>query len=455
MLALAKEIKVLVCYLISDFVKRVLAKDIPKYVGKEAAVVGWVYRKRESGGIIFVVLRDGTGLVQISIKKGDVDEKSWQAANETTIESSIKASGIVTQDPRAPTGFEIKAKSFANVHIAEPFPITEYQSPELLLDKRHLWLRSQRMVAILKARALVFKYAREFLDKRDFYEVTPPIITVAGGETGANLFEVNYFGRKVYLTESSQLYSEVLIFALEKVYTLAPSFRAEASRTTKHLAEFWHLEPEMAYYDINKSMKLQERLVSYIANKLAEHEDILKVVNVDPATLKAVKPPFKRVKYEEALEIINSRDPNEHLKWGDDFGVPEEKLLTQGEEKPIFVTDWPREIKAFYASPNPKDPRTVLSDDMQAPNGHGEIIGGTERVWRYDELMERIREFERLKGVKFNLENYDWWIDLRRYGSVPHAGFGMGMERLIKWLLNLDHIRDAIPFPRLINRVKP
>ncbi len=309
------------------------------------------------------------------------------------------------------------------------------------------------MTAILKARSYIFRYAREFLDKNGFYEITPPIITMAGGETGADLFEVNFFGQKAYLTESSQLYAEVLIFSLEKVYSFAPSFRAEKSRTTKHLAEFWHLEPEMAYYDINKNMKLQERLVSYIANKLAAKEDILEVLGVDPESLKKVRPPFKRIRYEEAIEVINSKGG--HLKWGDDFGVPEEKMLTEEEEKPVFVTDWPREIKAFYASVNPKDPRTVLSDDMQAPHGHGEIIGGTEREWRYDDLMKRIKEFEELKHVKFNLENYDWWIDLRRYGSIPHAGFGMGMERLIKWLLNLDHIRDAIPFPRLINRVKP
>jgi len=434
--------------------KRVLANEAKKYVGKEIAISGWVYRKRESGGIIFVVVRDSSGIIQAAIKKGNVDEKSWQQASQTTIESSVKLSGVLKQDERAPTGYEVEASSFENLQVSEPFPITEYQSPELLLDKRHLWLRSQRMTTILKIRAYVFRYAREFLDKRGFFEITPPLITVAGGETGADLFEVNYFGQKAYLTESSQLYAEALIFALEKVYSFAPSYRAEKSRTNKHLAEYWHLEPEMAYYNINDNMRLQERLVSYIANKLAkEHDDLLKILNVEPSTLLNVKPPFKRIKYEEAIEIINSNGG--HLKWGDDFGVPEEKMLTEHEEKPIFVTDWPREIKAFYARPNPKDPRTVLSDDMQAPHGHGEIIGGTEREWQYDVLMSRIKEFEQAKGIKFNLENYDWWIDLRKYGSVPHAGFGMGMERLIKWLLNLDHIRDAIPFPRVINRVKP
>jgi asparaginyl-tRNA synthetase len=422
-------------------------------VGKEVVLRGWVYRKRESGGIIFVVLRDRSGIMQVAVKKDVVDNRSWEAAQNTTIESSIIVKGTVRQDQRAPTGFELQASLFRNVQVAEPFPITEYQSTELLLDKRHLWLRSQRMVAIMKARALVFRYARKFLDSRGFYEITPPLITMAGGETGADLFEVNYFDQKAYLTESSQLYAEAMVPVLDKVYSFAPSYRAEKSRTTKHLAEYWHLEPEMAYYNNDKNMKLQERLVSYIANSLADNEDILKTLGLNPEDLKKIKPPFKRVTYEKAIEIVNQKGGN--LKWGDDFGVPEEKMLTEDEDKPIFVYAWPKEIKAFYARVDPKDPRVVLGADLQAPHGHGEIIGGTEREWRMDVLMERMHEVEQAKGIKFNLDNYQWWLDLRRYGSVPHAGFGMGMERVIKWLLNLDHIRDAIPFPRMINRLTP
>jgi len=428
-------------------------EDAVKKVGKEVTLRGWVYRKRESGGIIFVIIRDRTGIMQIAVKKDSVNANSWKDAQEATIESSIIVKGVVKQDQRAPTGFELQASSFKNVHVAEPFPITEYQSTELLLDKRHLWLRSQRMTNIMKARSLIFRYARKFLDSKGFYEITPPLITMAGGETGADLFEVKYFDQKAYLTESSQLYAEAMVPVLEKVYSFAPSYRAEKSRTTKHLAEYWHLEPEMAYYNNDKSMKLQERLVSYIANKLAENDDILKSLGVNADDLKKIKPPFKRIKYEEAIEIINSKGGN--LKWGDDFGVPEEKMLTEDEDKPIFVYAWPKELKAFYARVDPKDPRVVLGADLQAPHGHGEIIGGTEREWQMDRLMERIHEIEQVKGVKFNLENYQWWLDLRRYGSVPHAGFGMGMERVIKWLLNLDHIRDAIPFPRMINRLAP
>ncbi len=427
--------------------------DSTKVPGSDVTLSGWIHRKRGSGGIIFVVLRDVTGLIQAAIKKDTVDEKSWNAATDAGVESSVEISGTVKEDKRSPTGFELGAKSFKTINASEPFPITEYQSTELLLDKRHLWLRSQRMIAAMKARSYVFRYAREFLDKRGFFEITPPIITKAGGETGANLFETDFFGSKAYLTESSQLYSEAMIFSLEKVYAFAPSFRAEQSRTTKHLAEYWHLEPEMAYYDNRKSMALQEMLVSHIASRLASNPAILKEFGVSADCLLKMKPPFKRISYEDALNLLN--DKGFGLKWGDDFGVEHEKALTETEEKPMFIFNWPKEIKPFYMPINPKDERTVLCADLQAPYGHGEIIGGSERIWRLDELLERMKEVEKAKGIKFNMENYNWWIDLRRYGSVPHAGFGLGTERVIKWLLNLDHIRDAIPFPRMSNRLSP
>ncbi len=268
------------------------------------------------------------------------------------------------------------------------------------------------------------------------------------------MFAIDYFGQKAYLTESSQLYAEAMIFSLEKVYSLVPSFRAEKSRTVKHLAEYWHLEPEMAHYDNKKNMQVQEKLVSHIANRVAQKdEDILKEVGVSRESLLKIKPPFKRIRYEEALRILGEKGTS--LNWGDDFGVPEEKLLTEDEEKPIFIYDFPKELKAFYMPINPKDPRTVLASDMLAPHGHGEIIGGSERIWKLDQLMERMADVEKQKNVVFDKKKYEWWIDLRKYGSVPHSGFGMGMERLIKWMLNLDHIRDAIPFPRMMNRAYP
>ena len=428
--------------------------DAVKSPGKAVNLSGWIHRKRQSGGIIFVVLRDVSGLMQVAIKKDAISSDAWNGAMSSTVESSVNISGIVKQDPRSPTGYELTATDFKNVALSEPFPITEYQSTELLLDKRHLWLRSQKMIAVMKARSYVFRYAREFLDKNGFFEVTPPILTKAAGETGANLFETDFFGSKAYLTESSQLYAEAMAFSLEKVYSFAPSFRAENSRTTKHLAEYWHLEPEMLYFDNRKSMKLQEKLVSHIASRLAtKNHDLLKELNVDGEGLLKIKPPFKRLKYEDALGVLNDKGFN--LKWGDDFGVEHEKALTEAEDKPVFVYNWPKEIKPFYMPINPKDERTVLCSDMQAPHGHGEIIGGSERIWKLDDLLSRMKEVEEQKGIKFNMDNYGWWIDLRRYGSAPHSGFGLGIERVIKWLLNLDHIRDAIPFPRMSNRLEP
>jgi asparaginyl-tRNA synthetase len=430
-------------------------KEAKTKIGQEVEIKGWIYRKRSSGSILFILVRDSDGVIQTVVRKDLVDEQSWKEAEDAKIEASVDIIGIVKEDKRSPVGVEIEVSKFRSIANAEPFPITEYQSTELLLDKRYLWLRSIKMTNIMKIRALVFRYAREYLDSQGFYEITPPIITKAGGETGSSLFEVNYFGEKAYLTESSQLYAEAMIYSLEKVYSFAPSFRAEKSRTVKHLAEYWHLEPEAAFYDLEKLMKLEEGLVSYIANKLADSaEDTLKQLGVDPNYLRSIKPPFKRITYEEALKIVNEKG-NRNLKWGDDLGADEEKILTADEKLPIFVMYWPREMKPFYMPINEKDPRTVKCVDLQAPMGHGEIAGGSERIWKLDELLERFKEVEKATGVKFNLDHYAWYIDLRRYGSVPHAGFGMGMERVIKWLLNLDHIRDAIPFPRMINRVFP
>ena len=423
-------------------------------IGRSIVIKGWIHRKRSSGGKMFAVIRDVTGTVQCVIDKGKVGEKGWASADSAYLESSIIVKGIPRRDERAPGGVELDVEELQVVHSGEQFPITEYQSAEFLLDVRHLWLRSQRMINIMKARAHIFRYARDFLDKKGFYEISPPLLTSAGGETGASMFEVQYFDQKVYLTESSQLYAEVMVPALEKVYSFAPSYRAEKSRTTKHLAEYWHLEPEMAYFDNSKSMALQEKLVSSIANRLGKaDEETVKHFGVSPESLSGIRPPFKRLTYEKAIEILN--DKGDKKKWGEDFGVEEERLLTEGEKLPVFVYNWPREIKPFYMPINPKDDRTVLCADLLAPNGHGEIIGGSERIWKLDELMERLGEVETTQHVKFDKEKYSWWIDLRRYGSVPHSGFGMGIERVIKWLLNLDHIRDAVPFPRMMNRIKP
>ena len=422
-------------------------------IGKSITIKGWVYRKRSSGGKMFAVVRDVSGTVQCVVDKSKVGDREWNAIDSAYLESSVIIKGVPRKDERAPGGVELDVEDLMVVHSGEQFPITEYQSPEFLLDVRHLWLRSQRMVNIMKARAHIFRYARDFLDRKGFYEVSPPLLTSAGGETGASMFVVQYFDQKIYLTESSQLYAEAMVPALEKVYTFAPSYRAEKSRTTKHLTEYWHLEPEAAYYNLEKIMKLQESLVSSIASRLAKEKGLMDFFGITQESLLRVRPPFKRITYEKAIEIIQQKGSRK--KWGDDFGVEEEKLLTENEEKPIFVYAWPKELKAFYASMNPKDDRTVMAADMQAPHGHGELTSSSERVWELDELIRRMDEVEKAQGVKFDREKYSWWIDLRKYGSVPHAGFGIGMERLIKWMLNLEHIRDAIPFPRLINRTSP
>ncbi len=437
---------------------KISAKTVPiskalSSTGKSMTIRGWIYRKRSSGGKSFAIIRDVSGTVQCVIDKAKVGEEEWGALDKAYLESSIIIKGKPRKDERAPGGVELDVEDLMVVHSGEQFPITEYQSAEFLMDVRHLWLRSQKMTNIMKARAFIFRYARDFMDKEGFFEVSPPLITNAGGETGASMFEVDYFGQKVFLTESSQLYGEAMVPVLEKVYTFAPSYRAEKSRTTKHLTEYWHLEPEAAYYNLDDIMKLQENLVSSVASKLAKDEDVLKALGVEKESLLKVKPPFKRITYDKAIDIIQQKGSKK--KWGDDLGVEEERLLTEHEDKPIFVYAWPKELKAFYASINPKDERTVMAADMQAPHGHGELTSSSERVWVYDELIRRMDEVERAQGVKFDRKKYSWWIDLRRYGSVPHAGFGIGMERMIKWMLNLEHIRDAVPFPRLINRISP
>ncbi|MCX8197967.1 MAG: asparagine--tRNA ligase [Candidatus Micrarchaeota archaeon] len=409
---------------------------------------GWVHRSRTSGGICFLVVRDSTGVVQCAIKKDAVGESSFISASQAYIESTILVEGVVKQDARAPGGYEISASSVKLVAQGEPFPIAKDQSVEFLLDTRHLWLRSQRLTNIMKARHKIIFYLREFFEKEGFWELAPPIITGAACEGGSTLFEISYFGEKAYLTQSSQLYAEVFTTALENVYVLAPSFRAEPSRTVRHLCEYWHLEPEMAFYDQKMNMRLQERMLEYVCQKMADsHPDLLLAIGRQPEKLKAVRAPFKRMTYEEAVEIAARSGAN--IKKGQDLGADEEALLTKDEEKPVFVTNFPKEIKAFYMREDPSNPGTVLNADVLAPEAHGEIIGGSERIWEYDELMRRLKE------NNLNPKDYEWYIDLRRYGPFPHSGFGLGIERLVKWMLNLDHIRDAIPFPRTINRVYP
>ncbi len=415
---------------------------------KSVKIRGWVHRSRTSGGLAFLVIRDSTGVMQCAVKKDIVGEAAFAAASGAFIESTILVEGAVKEDKRAPGGFELAASNVQLVGISEPFPIAKDQSVEFLMDTRHLWLRSQRLTAIMKARHKIIWYLREFFESEGFWELAPPIITGAACEGGSTLFPLDYFGGKAYLTQSSQLYAEVFTTALEKVYVLAPSFRAEPSRTVRHLCEYWHLEPEMAFYNQKMNMELQEKMLEYVAQKMAaNHADLLLAVGREPEKLKAIRAPFKRMTYADAVELAIKKGAN--IKMGQDLGADEEALLTKDEDKPIFVTNFPSDIKAFYMREDPDNPGTVLNADCLAPEAHGEIIGGSERIWDYAELMGKI------KANNLNLKDYDWYVDLRKFGSYPHSGFGLGIERLVKWTLNLDHIRDAIPFPRTINRVYP
>lgn len=421
---------------------------LEKLEGKEVSLRGWVYRTRSSGNMVFAVVRDSSGIMQVTVKKDKVPEKDWLAATSAYVESSLIVRGVVKKDERAPGGYEIQATGYELISQGEPFPISKDLSEEYLLDVRHLWLRSQKMTNIMKARSYIVNYLREFFAKEEFFELPPPIITKSGCEGGATLFEMNYFGEPAYLTQSSQMYAEVFIYSHEKVYVLAPSFRAEKSRTIRHLAEYWHLEPEMAFYDQKMNMDLQERMVHHVvSNMVKHHPELLKACGRDPLDLEKVTLPFDRLDYSKAVDRVNELGGK--MNHGEDFGADEEALLTKDTFKPLFIHNFPKDIKAFYMREDPKKPGTVLNADLLAPQKHGEIIGGSERIWHYDELITRMKE-QNLK-----IEDYQWYVDLRKYGSVPHSGFGLGVERLVKWTLNLDHIRDTIPFPRTINRCYP
>ncbi len=416
--------------------------------GKEISLRGWVYRHRSGGNMVFAVVRDSTGIIQVAVKKDKVSEKDWKDANDAYVESSLTIRGVVKKDERAPGGYEIGATGFELISRGEPFPVAKDLSEEYLLDIRHLWMRSQKMTNIMKARHHIVNYLREFFNNDGFYEIAPPIITRSGCEGGSTLFEMDYFGEKAYLTQSSQMYAEVFVFSHEKVYVLAPSFRAEKSRTIRHLAEYWHLEPEMAFYDQKMNMDLQEKMVQYAVEKMVkEHPELLKACGRDPLELEKVLAPFERMDYAKAVDRVNELGGK--MAHGEDFGADEEAILTKEAIRPMFVHNFPKDIKAFYMREDPKKPGTVLNSDLLAPAGHGEIIGGSERIWQYDELVTRMKE------QNLDIKDYQWYVDLRKYGSVPHSGFGLGVERFVKWMLNLDHIRDAIPFPRTITRCYP
>jgi asparaginyl-tRNA synthetase len=409
-------------------------------------VRGWVYRKRVLKEKIFLVLRDSTGILQLVLPRD-----RFKNAEELNLESSLVATGTLVKEPRAPGGVELHVESIDWAYAGEPYPINEdaaVADSEYLLDVRHLWLRSRKMQAVLKIRHTVFGALHEYFRENGFYEVQTPMFITAAVEGGATLFKVDYFGQPVYLTQSSQFYLEALIFSLEKVYVVAPSFRAEPSRTRRHLTEFWHAEMEIAWADIEDAARVGEEVISYVVEKvLQERQEELKLLGRRTEPLERTKPPFYRVSYDEAIEILQKKGVK--IGWGDDIGADEERALTLEFDKPIVLYGFPEKLKAFYHRNNPKRPEVTLSFDVLLPEGYGEVIGGGERIYDAKELVDKIIRF----GL--NPEDYQWYIDLRRYGTVPHSGFGLGMDRLTMWITGADHVRDVVPFPRDVRRTRP
>jgi len=420
------------------------------FEGKAVNVRGWVHNKRSSGGILFLLLRDGTGVVQCTLKKDKADPETFESIERLPLESTVEVTGVVKKDARAPRGYEISVDEIKVVNRAEEgFPIAKkYHGPEFLLDHRHLWLRSERMQNIMRVRAKMLDAARQWFKQHGFTEVHVPTLITAACEGGATLFEVKYFDMKAYLTQSWQLYAEAVIASLGKIYTVAPSFRAEKSRTRRHLTEYWHLEAEAPWCDLEGIMKIQEELLTHICHELCgKAAEELQKLGRNPNDLLRVELPFPRITYDKAVEILQG--DGVEISWGDDLGWEQERQLALKFDKPFFVTHYPKGVKAFYHKPDPERPEVTLSADMLAPEGYGEITGGGQRIDSLEELLKRMKE------ENLDPEDYKWYVDLRRYGSVPHSGFGLGVERTAAWICKLKHIRDAIAFPRLINRVYP
>jgi asparaginyl-tRNA synthetase len=426
-------------------------RDVGGQEGNRVTLMGWLYNRRSSGGIHFLMLRDGTGIIQCVVRQDTTDPETFALGDRLPQESSLAVTGTVRADRRAPGGYELLVGE-GGIHIfqeAEDFPITPKEhGAAFLLDHRHLWIRSRRQWAILRIRARVIRAIRDWLDGNGFLNVDAPIFTPSAAEGTTTLFPVEYFGDTVYLTQSGQLYNEANIASFGKVYCFGPTFRAEKSKTRRHLTEFWMVEPEMAFHDLADNMVVIEELVSSIvADVLRDCRDELALLERDVSKLEPVKPPFPRLHYDEAVRIL--QEAGHDFPWGGDFGAPDETELARRFDRPFFVTHFPTAIKAFYMSRDPDRPEVTLSCDLLAPEGYGEIVGGSQREDDLGRLEERIREH----GLP--PEAFTWYLDLRRYGTVPHAGFGLGVERTVTWICGIEHLRETIPYPRMLHRVKP
>ncbi len=421
-----------------------------KHNSENVRIRGWLHNTRSSGGMIFLTIRDGTGHLQCILKRDVLDAGQFSEAEKLVPESTLDLQGVVRSDPRAPRGHELQVERIIVLHRpTEEFPIAKkFHTPRFLLDKRHLWIRSQKMQMIIRIRSQWLHAARSWLKAHNYTETQMPILITAAVEGGSTLFPVKYFDTNAYLTQSWQLYAEATIASLGKIYTIAPSFRAERSRTTRHLTEYWHLEAEAPWFGLDDIMKVEEELLSSICQDVAEN-CTAEITHLGRKVeyLRQIKPPFPRISYDKAIELLQREGVP--IEWGDDMGWKEEKVLSLRFDTPFFVTHYPKGIKAFYHMPDPNRPNVTLSADLLAPEGYGEISGGGQRIHELNELLTRIKE------ENLDPKAYEWYIDLRKFGSVPHSGFGMGVERALSWMLKLKHIRDATLFPRTINRIYP
>ena len=427
-----------------------MIQDMPKHLGETVKLGAWLANKRSSGKIAFMQLRDGTGFVQGVVVKADVPEELFAKAKSMTQETSMYIIGEVTKDERSSFGFELQVKEIEVIHEAVDFPITPKEhGTEFLMDNRHLWLRSRKQHAIMKIRNEVIRATYEFFNNNGFAKVDPPILTGSAPEGTSELFQTKYFDEDAYLSQSGQLYMEAAAMALGKVFSFGPTFRAEKSKTRRHLIEFWMIEPEMAFVEFDENLEVQEQFVSYVVQSVLKNCKLeLERLDRDVTKLEHIQAPFPRISYDDAIVFLNEKGFDD-IKWGDDFGSPHETAIAEHYEKPVFITHYPIGIKPFYMQPHPERDDVVLCADLIAPEGYGEIIGGSERVHDYDLLKQRLDEH----GL--DDKAYAWYLELRKQGSVPHSGFGLGLERTVAWISGAEHVREAIPFPRLLNRLYP
>ena len=426
-----------------------LIKDAKNYIGQDVELKGWVFNKRSSGSIIFLQIRDGSGCLQAVVVKNEVSSESFDEAEKLIEESTIIAMGQIKEEPRSPYGFEMQIKDLKIISLSSEFPISKKEHGiNFLLSLRHLWLRSQRQWAILRIRNQIINAINEFLQKEDYIKLDAPIITPAACEGTTTLFPVDYFGNKTFLSQSGQLYLEAGIASFGKCYDFGPTFRAEKSKTKRHLTEFWMMDAEAAFMEFNELLELEEKMIYYIIQEVLKNcKEELKIIERDTIPLEQIKLPFERLSYQET--IIKLQELGSDIKYGEDLGNDDETILMTHFKQPLFITKFPSTFKAFYFKRDSKDSNLTLSSDLLAPEGYGEVTGGGQREDDYQILLNRMNE------EKLNIKDYEWYLDLRKYGSCPHSGFGLGLERIVAWICKLEHVRESIPFPRTIYRFTP